>query len=76
MEGNLRVVLLPDEQAVEIHLSSEPQAYPSGEEESGIDLGITEVLTDDTGKKYRPEYGEAMQKISSNQDAGKARHVL
>ncbi len=64
MEGNLRVVLLPDKQAVEIHLTREPQIYPAGKGETGIDLGITEVFTDDTGKKYRPEYGEALQEMS------------
>lgn len=66
MEGNLRVVLLPDEQAVEIHLAREPQTYPAGKEEAGIDLGITEVFTDDTGKKYRSEYGEALQEMSDH----------
>ncbi|CAB3389512.1 zinc ribbon domain-containing protein [Kyrpidia spormannii] len=66
MQGNLRVVLLPDEQAVEIHLSREPRIRPSGEEEAGIDLGVTEVFTDDTGKKYRPEYGEALQEMSDH----------
>lgn len=66
IEGNLRVVLLPDEQAVEIHLAREPQTYPAGKEEAGIDLGITEVFTDDTGKKYRSEYGEALQEMSDH----------
>ncbi len=66
IEGNLRVILLPDERAVEIHLTREPQTYPPGEEEAGIDLGVTEVFTDDTGRKYRPEYGEALQEMSDH----------
>jgi len=66
MEGNLRVILLPDEQAVEIHLSREPRTDPSGEKEAGIDLGITEAFTDDTGRKYRSEYGEALQEMSDH----------
>lgn len=66
IEGNLRVILLPDERSVEIHLTREPQTYPPGEEETGIDLGVTEVFTDDMGRKYRPEYGEALQKMSDH----------
>lgn len=66
VEGNLRVILLPDERAVEILLTREPQTYPPGEEEAGIDLGVTEVFTDDTGRKYRPEYGEALQEMSDH----------
>ncbi|NHM27256.1 transposase [Desulfofundulus sp. TPOSR] len=66
VEGNLRVILLPDERAVEIHLTREPRTYPPGEEEAGIDLGVTEVFTDDTGRKYRPEYGEALQEMSDH----------
>jgi transposase len=66
IEGNVRVVLIPEENCVEIHLTREPRTYPPGEEEAGIDLGVTEVFTDDTGKKYRPEYGEALQEMSDH----------
>ena len=66
IRGNLRVVLLPEETCVEIHLAREPQTYPPGEEEAGIDLGVSEVFTDDTGKKYRPEYGEALREMSEH----------
>ena len=66
IEGNLRVILIPDEQTVEIHLSRDPQTYPPGEGEAGLDLGVTEVFTDDAGKKYRPEYGEALQEMSNH----------
>ncbi|MGB9793376.1 MAG: transposase, partial [Thermacetogeniaceae bacterium] len=59
IRGNLRIVLLPDERAVEVHVSLNPRVCPPGGEEVGIDLGVTEVFTDDTGTKYRPEYGEA-----------------
>ncbi|CAB3390223.1 transposase [Kyrpidia spormannii] len=77
LRGNLRVVLLPDEQAVEIHMSREPKTYPAGEEEAGIDLGVTEVLTDDSGKKYRPEYGQALQEMSDHVlDKGRERQKL
>jgi len=44
MEGNLRVVLLPEERCMEIHLTTNPRTYPPGEEEAGIDLGVTEAL--------------------------------
>lgn len=64
IEGNVRVLLLPDERAVEVHMSLEPQVCLPGEEEVGIDLGVTEVFTDDTGRKYRPEYGEALHEMS------------
>ena len=77
LEGNLRVVLLPDESCVEVHLSREPRTYPPGEGEAGIDLGVTEVFTDDTGKKYRPEYGEALQEMSGRVlDKGRKRGKL
>lgn len=77
MQGNLRVILLPDEQAVEVHLNREPRVHPSGEGEAGIDLGVTEVFTDDTGKKYRPEYGEALREISDHiLDKGRKRGKL
>jgi len=66
MEGNLRVVLIPEERCVEIHLTKDPQTYPPGEDEAGIDLGVTEVFTDDMGNKYRPEYGKALQEMSDH----------
>lgn len=66
LQGNLRLVILPDEQAVEIHMNREPRIRPSGGEEAGIDLGVTEVFTDDAGKKYRPEYGKALQEMSGH----------
>jgi len=64
LEGNLWVVLLPDERAVEVHMSREPRVFPPGDEEVGIDLGVTEVFTDDLGRKYRPEYGRALEEMS------------
>lgn len=77
VEGNLRVVLLPDERAVEIHISLDPRVYTAGEEEVGIDLGVTEVFTDDAGQKYRPEYGEALQRMSDCiLDKGRKRQKL
>ncbi|WP_041570908.1 zinc ribbon domain-containing protein [Candidatus Desulforudis audaxviator] len=77
MEGNLRVVLIPEENCVEIHLTREPRTYPPGEGEAGIDLGVTEVFTDDTGRKYRPEYGEALQEMSDHiLDKSKKRQKL
>lgn len=66
IKGNLRIVLLPKEYCVEIYLTREPRTYPPGAKEAGIDLGVTEVFTDDTGKKYRPEYGEALQEMSDH----------
>ncbi|WP_035107505.1 zinc ribbon domain-containing protein [Desulfovirgula thermocuniculi] len=77
VEGNLRVVLLPDERAVEVHISCEPVVFPAGSEEAGIDLGVTEVFTDDTGRKYRAEYGEALQEMSDYiLDKGRKRQKL
>jgi hypothetical protein len=66
IEGNVRVVLIPEENCVEIHLTREPRTFSPGEEEAGIDLGVTEVFTDDAGRKYRPEYGEALQEMSDH----------
>lgn len=43
-----------------------PRPTRPGEEEAGIDLGISEVFTDDTGKKYPPAYGEAFQEMSDH----------
>ncbi|WP_172839208.1 zinc ribbon domain-containing protein [Thermanaeromonas toyohensis] len=77
VDGNLRIVLLPDERAVEVHISRDPRVYPPGEEEVGIDLGITEVFTDDAGRKYRPEYGVALQEMSDCiLDKGRKRQKL
>ena len=77
MEGNLLVVLIPEENSVEIHLTREPRTYPLCREEAGIDLGVTEVFTDDTGKKYRPEYGAALQEMSNHiLDKSKKRQKL
>ncbi len=77
ISGNLRIVLLPDERAVEIHISLDPQVYPPGEGEVGIDLGVTEVFTDDTGRKYRSEYGEALREMSDYiLDKGRKRQKL
>lgn len=77
MEGNLRVVLLSDERVVEVHISCEPAVFPAGDGEAGIDLGVTEVLTNDTGRKYRPEYGEALEEISDYiLDKGRKRRRL
>ncbi|WP_035107501.1 zinc ribbon domain-containing protein, partial [Desulfovirgula thermocuniculi] len=77
VEGNLRVVLLPDERAVEVHISFEPAVFPAGDGEAGIDLGVTEVFTDDTGRKYRAEYGKALQKMSDYiLDKGRKRQKL
>lgn len=36
IEGNLWVVLLPDENCVEIHLTREPQTYPPGEGDAPV----------------------------------------
>lgn len=77
VEGNLRVVLLPGERAVEVHISCEPVVFSAGDGEAGIDLGVTEVFTDDTGRKYRPEYGEALKEMSDYiLDKGRKRQKL
>ena len=77
VKGNIRVVLLPEERAVEIHVSMEAEALPPGEGEAGIDLGVTEVFTDDEGRKYRPEYGRALQEATDYVlDKGQKRQKL
>lgn len=64
VKGNIRVVLLPEERAVEIHISMEAEVRSAGEGEAGLDLGVTEVFTDDEGRKYRPEYGRALREAT------------
>lgn len=64
IEGNLRIVLEPESRTAEIHIAQEPRTYDAGEEIVGIDLGITEVFTDDEGRKYRPDYGKALEEMS------------
>lgn len=77
VEGNVRLVLLPEEQAVEVHVSLDMEVLPPGEGEVGIDLGVTEVFTDDAGRKYRPEYGEALKEMSGYiLDKGRKRQKL
>lgn len=77
VRGNIRVVLLPEEQAVEIHISMGAEALPAGEGEAGIDLGVTEVFTDGEGRKYRPEYGRALQEATDYVlDKGRKRQKL
>jgi transposase len=77
MAGNLRVVLIPEERAVEIHLTRDPRIHQCGKDVAGIDIGVTEVFTDERGKKYRPEYGDALQEMSGRVvEKGRARGKL
>ncbi len=76
ISGNIRVVL--DKGKVQIH---KPQAVKvSRERLSGavaIDLGYTEVMTDDMGNGYGSEFGVALTEASNRRHLkGKARNKL
>ncbi|WP_252393533.1 transposase [Hydrogenibacillus sp. N12] len=67
ISGNIRIVLA-EERRVEVHVVGDVGAAPPvpnpGPDEAGIDFGITEVMTDETGVKYGETYGQALQEMS------------
>ncbi|MBE3564062.1 MAG: transposase [Hydrogenibacillus schlegelii] len=67
ISGNIRIVLAEDRR-VEVHVVGETKSVPPlsnpGPDEAGIDFGVTEVMTDETGIQYGETYGQALQDIS------------
>lgn len=59
ISGNIRVVLDADRERVEIHYTA-PINIPGEQtgEVIAVDVGLTEVFTDDEGNKYGPDFGK------------------
>ncbi len=76
ISGNIRVVL--DKDKVQIH---KPQAVKTSKEglsgAAAIDLGYTEVMTDEQGNSYGDEFGSVLTAASNRRHLkGKARNKL
>lgn len=67
ISGNIRIVLAEDRR-IEVHVVGDVGAAPPvpnpGPDEAGIDFGVAEVMTDETGVKYGETYGRALQEMS------------
>ena len=78
VSGNIRVVM--DERASRafVHVAYEiEQMEPASGSEKAIDWGVTEVATDQDGKRYGAGYGEQLQRISDeNTRKGRRRNKL
>lgn len=68
--GNLRVVLLPAERKVEVHVvqMTEKPAPMTGAP-TAMDVGVTEVGVDDEGHVYGPRLGEIIEKHAARTNA-------
>lgn len=61
ISGNIRVVLFPETQTVEIHTTFEmPVIMNQSGPTVALDVGITEVFTDDEGNEYGCELKDAL----------------
>lgn len=78
VSGNVRVVLDNDLDRACVHVAYDLASLgeATGPEKS-IDWGITEVCTDNDGKKYGKGYGSALTSMTEQRNrTGKARHKL
>jgi len=74
ISGNIRVVMEPGARVVEIHTTfglHTPSDAPDGGDAS-VDVGQTEVFTDDHGKSYGNKFGKFLEQ-ASNVDLDKGR---
>jgi putative transposase len=61
--GNLRIVLLPDQDKIEVHVTfASEEVTPATGETAAIDVGVTEVGIDDLGNVYGPNLGSIISK--------------
>jgi hypothetical protein len=79
ISGNLRIILNREKKEIEVHFGRKVKSnfIPDPDKIEAIDLGITEVLTTSTGKRYGKNLGK-LSKIYSEEinNKGKARNKL
>jgi hypothetical protein len=76
IRGNIRLVLDEENQRVEVHYTTEVKARSTLEgEPCGLDVGVSEVFTDEQGNRYgHPEFGEVLGRASEQlKDKGRSR---
>jgi len=76
--GNIRLVLEPSHQRVEIHYTAEVSSVPTlTGVPCALDAGISEVFTDECGNRYGEGFGLTLESISDDlNQKGKARSKL
>jgi putative transposase len=75
--GTIRVVKGPGARVCAVHVSHDLHVVPAEGEGRGIDLGQSEVLTDDHGKRYGEGFGKFLAKASQvDKDKGQKRGKL
>lgn len=76
--GNIRVMLFPESQSIEIHKYHDVQQTENNSQiKVSIDVGTTEVFADDSGTFYGIELGEHLKQNSDRtHKRGKARNKL
>jgi putative transposase len=79
ISGNIRVIMEPGARTCEIHTIFElkvPSEPPAGND-AGADIGQSEVLTDDHGKRYGKQFGKFLARASKiDLDKGRKRGKL
>jgi len=79
VSGNIRVVLEPGTRVAEVHTTFDlhiPTQVPDGGD-AAVDIGQSEVLTDDHGKRYGKQFGEFLTRASAvDLDKGRKRGKL
>jgi transposase len=66
ISGNIRVVMEPRTRVAEIHTTftlAPPKSVPDGGN-AAVDIGQSEVMTDDHGRRYGRKFGPFLQKAS------------
>jgi len=86
ISGNIRVVMEPKARTCEIHTTFElkvPEDTPASEEDTpaskdaGVDIGQSEVFTDDHGKRYGKQWAKFLERASKvDLDKGRKRGKL
>jgi len=79
ISGNIRVLLEPGARVAEVHTTFAlhiPSQIPDGGDAS-VDLGQSEALTDDRGKRYGKQFGKFLARASEvDLDTGRKRNKL
>ncbi|MCI0525803.1 MAG: transposase [Acidobacteria bacterium] len=78
IRGNLRIVLLPEERKVEVHVAF-PIARESAAsgETAAIDVGLTEVAVDEEGNCYGEKFGRVVSRqTEENKEKNQKRNKL
>jgi hypothetical protein len=77
ISGTIRIVKEPGERTCEVHVSFDIHPEPTQGGQRGIDLGQSEVITDDQGKHYGKDFGSFLAKASKiDKDKGQKRGKL